>query len=86
MADGVLVANECIDARFRAGNPGVMCKLNLEKAYDNVNWDFLLYVMRGCGFGVKWRAWMRRCFSLASFSVLINGVPKGHFRCSRGLR
>lgn len=29
---------------------------------------------------------MWKCFSLASFSVLVNGVPKGHFGCSRGLR
>ena len=29
---------------------------------------------------------MRKCFSLTSFSILINGVPRGHFGCSRGLR
>lgn len=37
MVDGVLCANECIDARLRQGNPGVVVKLNLEKAYDHVN-------------------------------------------------
>lgn len=45
-----------------------------------------MYVLRRCGFGVRWRAWIRKCVSLASFSVMINGVPKGHFGCSRGLR
>lgn len=35
---------------------------------------------------MKWREWIRRYFSLASFLALINGVPKGHFRCSTGLR
>lgn len=29
---------------------------------------------------------MWKCFSLVSFVVLINGVPKGHFGCTRGLR
>lgn len=37
MADGVLCANDYIDARICEGIPGVMCKLDLEKAYDHVN-------------------------------------------------
>lgn len=45
-----------------------------------------MYVMRRCGFGLKLRNWIWKCFSLASFSVLLNGVPKGHFGCSRGIR
>lgn len=58
MTDGVLCANECIDARNREGRSGVLCKLDLEKAYDHVNWDFLLYVLRICGFSLKWRQWI----------------------------
>lgn len=52
MVDGVLCANECIDARIMEGRPGVVMKLDLEKAYDHVDWEFLLYVLLRCGFGV----------------------------------
>lgn len=85
IVDRVLCANEVIDTRIREGRLGVVVKLDLEKAYDHVNWGFLLYVLRICGFGVRWREWIWKCIILASFSVMVNGVPKGHFGCIRGL-
>jgi hypothetical protein len=56
--DWVLVANECLDTRLKEDLPGVMCKLDVEKAYDHVNWNFLLYLLEICGFSLKWQRWI----------------------------
>ncbi|RVX04974.1 hypothetical protein CK203_019305 [Vitis vinifera] len=39
--DAVLVANEAIDSRKRNGGAGYVCKLDIEKAYDHVNWSLI---------------------------------------------
>jgi hypothetical protein len=71
---------------LKQGTPGVLCKLDIEKAYDHVNWEFLLYLLRRSGFSSKWCDWIGFCISTVRFSILINGYPQGFFASSRGLR
>ena len=40
--DAVLIANEAIDSLLKSNECEVMCKLDIEKAYDHLKWDFLL--------------------------------------------
>ena len=69
----VLITNEVVDSRLKNNESGVLCKLDIEKAYDHVNWKFLMAVLRKMGFGEKWIKWIDRCISIVKFFVLING-------------
>ena len=84
--DVVLVANEAIEDYRRHNKEGWVVKIDFEKAYDNVCWDFLDLVLQKKNFGLKWRSWIRGCLTSVSYSVLINGRPRGKFKGYKGLR
>ncbi|RVW57146.1 putative ribonuclease H protein [Vitis vinifera] len=84
--DASLIANEVVDYWLKRKEKGLVCKLDIEKAYDSISWSFLMKVLKKIGFGSRWMEWMWWCFSTAKFSVLINGVLEGFFSSSKGLR
>ena len=51
--DAALIANEAVDSMLRRNDGGVVCKLDIEKAYDHVNWEYVLEVIRRMGFGQR---------------------------------
>lgn len=55
--DQALIANEAIMEHRSKKKEGVVLKLDFEKAYDHVDWDFLDKVLMKKGFGYKWRTW-----------------------------
>ncbi|RVW84726.1 Transposon TX1 uncharacterized 149 kDa protein [Vitis vinifera] len=81
--DAVLIANEIVDEKKRSGEEGVVFKIDFEKAYDHVSWDFLDHVMEKKGFNPRWRKWIRGCLSSVSFAILVNGNAKGWVKASK---
>jgi len=61
-------------------------KLDMSKAYDRVEWSFLEQILLKLGFHEDWVTLLMECIMTLSYSILVNGEPKGLFRSSRGLR
>lgn len=77
--DDVLIANECVDFRRKSREQGVVSRLDMVKAYDTVDWDFIIWVLNK---GSEPR-WMDGYIKDQYFSVLINGTSKGIFKSSK---
>nr|XP_027088662.1 uncharacterized protein LOC113710011 [Coffea arabica] len=87
MADNFLLAQELlsdIKKPNRGGN--VMLKLDMMKAYDRVSWLFFTQVLWRFGFSETWIDMVWRLISNVWFSVIVNGLPHGFFKSTRGLR
>jgi hypothetical protein len=52
--ESVVVAHEVVHSIHKSKATGVILKLDYEKAYDRVNLDFLLEIIRLRGFGETW--------------------------------
>jgi len=73
--------------KAKKGRGGLMAiKIDMEKAFDCMEWNFLFAILAKLGFHSTWINWIRICITLPSFSILINGSPFGLFTPSRGLR
>ncbi|KAL2235312.1 UNVERIFIED_CONTAM: hypothetical protein Sindi_1263400 [Sesamum indicum] len=66
--------------------PRCALKVDIWKAYNTVEWDFLIAVMEFFGFPATFVSWIEACITTPSFSVGLNGKPHGFFRGARGLR
>ena len=62
----------------------MLVKLHIAKAYDKLNWQFIRKMIEDFGFNKNWVNWVMNPVSSAFFSILVNGVPSGIIKPSRG--
>ena len=84
--DGILVANEVVDEARKCKKELILFKVDFEKAYDSIDWNYLDEVMLKMGFPVLWCKWIKKCIGTATTSVLVNGSPTNEFTLGKGLR
>ena len=64
----------------------MLFKLDIAKAYDKLNWQFIRKMLEAFGFNQNQANWVMNLVSLAFFSILVNEVPSGMIKPSRGIR
>ncbi|GJV98261.1 RNA-directed DNA polymerase, eukaryota [Tanacetum coccineum] len=84
--DGPFILNEVMSWCKKKKKQTLLFKVDFEKAYDSVRWDFLDDVLGKFGFGDKWRKWIQCCLHSSKGSIIINGSPTDEFQFGRGLK
>ncbi|GKD45668.1 putative RNA-directed DNA polymerase, eukaryota, reverse transcriptase zinc-binding domain protein [Tanacetum coccineum] len=86
ITDGPLTVNEIISWATKNKEKLFILKVDFEKAFHSLDWEFLNHTMEQMGFTLKWRSWIQGCLNSAYGSVLINGSPTKEFKIQKGLR
>lgn len=84
--DSIISVHENIHSLKVVNNQGFFLKLDMAKAFDRVNWQFLLRIMKAFGFGDKFIQLCSQLMETSSSTVIVNGSPSSFFKISRGLR
>ncbi|KAJ9557121.1 hypothetical protein OSB04_011735 [Centaurea solstitialis] len=87
IVDNILMAHELVVGyHLNVGEPRCAFKIDLRKAYDMVDWRFLVHMLEGFGFHPVLVSWIREMVSTTTYSVSVNGESWGHFPGKRGIR
>lgn len=81
--EGPLIVNELYSWGKKINKKILLFKVDFNKSFDPVNWNFLDSMMRQMNFGIKWRFWMKGCLESARDSVLVNGCPIEEFQLEK---
>ena len=84
--DGIMSLHELMNHTHVKKHVGIVLKLDFEKAYDKVNWDFLINCHKVRGFCDIWCSWICQTLHNGSMAVKINDEMGPYFRSAKGVR
>ncbi|GKC63304.1 putative RNA-directed DNA polymerase, partial [Tanacetum coccineum] len=87
ISDNILITQELMHNYHRdRGPPRCAFKVDIQKAYDTVNWRFFVFVHKCFGFHQTMINWVMARVKSPSYLICINGDIHGYFKGKRGLR
>nr|GEU51815.1 hypothetical protein [Tanacetum cinerariifolium] len=87
ITDNILLIQEILRGyNWKNGARRVALEIDIHKAYDIVNWDFLERVLHMFKFPTKMINWIMVCVRTTAFTISINNERAGYFKGGRGLR
>lgn len=73
ITDNIVCVQEVIHDIKSKNIKGVMFKLDFEKAFDKVNWDFLIETLKARGFGTLFQSWIKTILEGGKLASILMG-------------
>ncbi|XP_075099695.1 uncharacterized protein LOC142176344 [Nicotiana tabacum] len=87
ITDNIILSHELVKGYGRKGiSPRCTMKLDMQKAYDSLEWVFLEQILIGMAFPDMLVKWVMSCVNTVSYPILLNGKPTPPFDAIRELR
>jgi hypothetical protein len=88
IAKNVVLAQEVVHSfkKSKKKKGAMGFKLDFHKAYDRLEWNFIITVLKALGFDQKVTNMIFQCISTVSFTLLLNGGKSSSFSPSKGIR
>eukprot|EP00253_Pinus_taeda_P035129 PITA_35129 len=77
--DNILLAQEMVHTLQTRKLAGMLMQLDLSKAFDKVNWNYMEAILNAFGFDKQWTQWILALIKSTKFSILVNGSPSEPF-------
>lgn len=84
--DGVLTLHEILHDAKTKKKDGMFLKLDFEKSYKKISWDFLFKTLEQRGFCETWCKWIKEVVSSGTLSVKANDMVRSYFKSGKGVR
>jgi hypothetical protein len=84
--DNFLYVQRVIRKLHKNSQPALFVKLDVSKAFDSLNWAYLLDVLKARGFPQRWRNWIAAILGSSTSRVIINGQQSDKIYHRRGVR
>lgn len=85
--DCLIIASETANLLHKKTYGGnIALKVDIRKAFDTINWNFLIHVLQCFGFSQIFCTWILTILQSAKLSININGKAVGFFSCTIGVR
>jgi retron-type reverse transcriptase len=84
--DNFLYVQRVITKLHKSGQCALFIKLDISRAFDSINWAYLLDVLRALGFSQRWRDWITIILGSSSSKIIINREQTNIINHKRGVR
>ncbi|XP_059302007.1 uncharacterized protein LOC132053931 [Lycium ferocissimum] len=85
--DNIILAHELVKAYTRKHiSAKCMIKIDMQKAYDSMEWVYMEQILEMLGFPTRFRGWLMQCVTTVNYTNLVNGTPTTPFDAAKGLR